>query len=46
MYFFIALGRHFNHCKIINSIDFGDYRSKLKVTIDIKRSKLVNTIET
>ena len=30
----------------MNPIDFGDQRSKVKVTIDIYGNKLVNTIET
>ena len=30
----------------MNPIDFGDQRSKVKVTIDTYRDKLVNTIQT
>ena len=30
----------------MNSIEFGDQRSKVKVTIDMYRNKLVNTIQT
>ena len=30
----------------MNPIDFGGQRSKVKVTMDIYRNKLVNTIET
>ena len=29
----------------MKSIDYGDQRSKIKVTMDIYRNKLVNTIE-
>ena len=45
-YFFVKLGRHFNHDKRMNPIDFGGQRSKVKVTMDIYGNKLVNTIET
>ena len=45
-YFFVKLGRHLNHDKRMNSIDFGGQRSKVKVTMDIYGNKLVNTIET
>ena len=44
--FFITLGRHVNHGKRMNPIDFGGQRSMVKVTMDIYRNKLVNTIET
>ena len=46
MYFFINLGGHVNHAEMKNPTDFGDQRSKVKVTIDINANKLVNTIET
>ena len=45
-YFFVKLGRHVNHNKRMNPIDFGGQRSKVKVTMDIYGNKLVNTIET
>ena len=45
MYFFIKLGRHVNHYERMDPIDFGDQRSKVKVTMDIYGNKLVNTIE-
>ena len=44
--FFVKLGRHVNHDKRMNPIDFGGQRSKVKVTMDIYGNKLVNTIET
>ena len=44
--FFVKLGRHVNHDVRMNPIDFGGQRSKVKVTMDIYRNKLVNTIET
>ena len=43
---FIKLGRHVHYDERMNPIDFGDQRSKVKVTIDIYRIKLVNKIET
>ena len=46
MCFFIILGRQVNHGERINTLDFGDHRSKYKVTIDMYGNKLVNTIET
>ena len=46
MYFFIKLGRHVNHGKRMDPIDFGGQRSKVKVTMDIYGNKLMNTIET
>ena len=46
MCFFIKLGGHVNHDEMMNPIDFGGQRSKVKVTIDIYGKKLVNTIET
>ena len=45
-YLFVKLGRHVNHDERMNPIDFGDQRSKVKVTMDIYGNKLVNTIET
>ena len=44
--FFVKLSRHVKHDKRMNPIDFGGQRSKVKVTMDIYRNKLVNTIET
>ena len=44
--FFVKLGRHVNHDERMNPIDFGDQRSKVKVTMDIYANNLVNTIET
>ena len=35
MFFFIKLGRHVKHDERINPIDFGGFRSKVKVTMDI-----------
>ena len=46
MCFLIKLGRHVNHGERMDPIDFGGQRSKVKVTMDIYRNKLVNTIET
>ena len=46
MCFFINLGRHVSHSERMDPIDFGDQRSKVKVTIDIYGKKLVNMIET
>ena len=46
MYLFIKLGRHVNHGKRMDPIDFGGQRSKVKVTMDIYGNKLVNTIKT
>ena len=46
MYFFIKLGRHVIHVEMMDPIDFGGHRSKVKVTIDIYRNKLVNGITT
>ena len=43
---FIKLGRHVHYDERMNPIDFGDQRSKVKVTIDIYGNKLVNKIET
>ena len=45
-YFFVKLGRHVNHDKRMNPIDFEGQRSKVKVTMVIYGNKLVNTIET
>ena len=42
----IKLGRRVSHGERMNPIDFGGQRSKVKVTMDIYRNKLVNTIET
>ena len=44
--FFVKLGRHVNHDKRMNPIDFEGQRSKVKVTMDIYGNKLVNAIET
>ena len=44
--FFVKLGRHVNHDKRMKPIDIGGQRSKVKVTMDIYGSQLVNTIET
>ena len=44
--FLVKLGRHVNHDKRMNLIDFGGQRSNVKVTMDIYGSKLVNRIET
>ena len=44
--FFIKLCRHVHDGKRMKSIDFGGQRSKVKVTMDIYGSKLVNMIET
>ena len=44
--FFVKLGRHVNHVKRMNPIDFGGQRSKVKVTMDIYGNKLVSMIET
>ena len=46
MYFFVILGRHIKNDERMNPIDFGDQRSKVKVTMDIYGNKLVNMIET
>ena len=46
MHIFIKLGRHVHYDKRMNPIDFIGQRSKVKVTIDTYRNKLVNTIET
>ena len=46
MCFFIKLSRHVSHSDRMRSIDFGDQRSKVKVTIDVYGNKLVNMIET
>ena len=46
MCFFIKLGRHVSHIERMDPFDFGGQRSKVKVTIDMYRNKLVNTIET
>ena len=45
MCFFIKLGRHVSHSERMDPIDFGGWRSKVKVTIDIFGNKLVNMIE-
>ena len=42
--FLIKLGRHINHNKMMNPIDFEGQRSK--VTMDMYGHKLVNMIET
>ena len=44
--FFVKLGRHVNHDERMDPFDFGGKRSKVKVTMDIYRNKLVKTIET
>ena len=44
MCFLIKLGRHVSHGELMNPIDFGGQRSKVKVTMDIYRNKVVNTI--
>ena len=46
MCFLIKLGRHVRHGERMNPIDFGGQRSKVKVTMDLYRNKLVNMIET
>ena len=46
MYFFVIIGRHVKNDKRMNPIDSGGQMSKVKVTMDIYRNKLVNTIET
>ena len=46
MCFIIKLGIHASHSERMNPINFGGQRSKVKVTMDIYRNKLVNTIET
>ena len=46
MDFFIKLFRHVYHGERMNPIDFEGQRSKVKVTMDIYRNKLVNMIET
>ena len=46
MCFFIKLGRHVSYSERMDPIDFGDQRSKVKVTIDVYGNKLVNMIET
>ena len=46
MCFLIKLGRHVIHGEMMNPIDFGGQRSKVKVTIDIDGDKLVSTIAT
>ena len=46
MCFFFELGRHLDHDERINPIDVGGHGSKFKVTLDMHRNKLVNTIET
>ena len=46
MCFFVKLGRHVDHGERMSSIDFGGQRSKVKVTMDIDRNKLVNRIAT
>ena len=33
VYFFIKLGTHVNHGEMMNPIDFGDQKSKFKVTL-------------
>ena len=44
--FFVKLGRHVNHGKRMNPLNFGGHRSKVKVTMDIYGNNLVNTIAT
>ena len=46
MCFFIKLGIHVRHSEMIDPIDFGVQRLKVKVTIDKYGKKLVNMIET
>ena len=46
MCFFIKLGRHVSHGEKMDPIDFGNQRSKVKVTIHIYGNKLVNIIKT
>ena len=46
MYFFIKLGRHVNHGKRIDPIDFEGQGSKVKVTMDLYGNMLLNTIAT
>ena len=46
MYFFVILGRRVKNDERMNPIDFGGQKSKVKVTMDIYGSKLVNTIQT
>ena len=44
--FFVKLGRHVDHDERMNPVDFGGQRSKVKVTMGIYGTKLVNTLET
>ena len=44
--FFVKLWGHVTHDERVNPFDFGGQRSNDKVTIDIYRKKLVNTIAT
>ena len=46
MYFFIKLGSHVNHGERMDPIDFGGQGSKVKVTMDIYGTKLVNMVAT
>ena len=46
MDFFIEFCRHVNHGERIKPIDFRGHGSKFKVTMNMYRNKLVNTIET
>ena len=46
MCLFIKLGSQVHYDERMDPIDFGDQRSKVKVTIDIYGNKLVNKIET
>ena len=46
VYYFIKIGRHVSHSEGMDPIDFEGQRSKVKVTIDMYRNKLVNMIET
>ena len=41
---FIKLGRHIDHSERMNPIDFGNQRTKFKVTMDIYGNNLVNMI--
>ena len=44
--FFVKLGKHVNHGKKMDPIDFGGQRSKVKVKKDIYGNKFVNMIAT
>ena len=46
MYFFIKFDRDVNHGERMVPIDFGGQKSKVKVTMDIYRNKVVNMLAT